>query len=154
MRINVKDNNQYFIDVLKLSRKLGTNIVTTNTWGDKKKTLKENRFLYKEVFTQYSKVAEDNEVKIAMENCPHLSSYPFFIGNIGYSPAIWELLFDAVPSKTISLEYDPSHLVWLGIDYLRGIYNLKERIFAVHAKDTEIIKDSFLLEKSSMKCLW
>lgn len=141
-----RKNNEYFIDVLKISKEFGTNIVTTNTWGDRKKTPKENLSLYKEVFTKYAKIAEDNGVRIAMENCPHMTSYPFFIGNIGYSPAIWELLFEAVPSRAIGLEYDPSHLVWLGIDYLRGIYDFKERIFAVHAKDTEIIKDNLYKE--------
>ena len=141
-----RENNEYFVDVLKTSKEFGTSIVTTNTWGDRKKTPKENLSLYKEVFTEYARVAEDNGVRIAMENCPHMSSYPFSIGNIGYSPAIWELLFEAVPSQSIGLEYDPSHLLWLGIDYLRGIYDFKERIFVVHAKDTEIIKDNLYKE--------
>ncbi len=101
---------------------------------------------FKEVFTEYARVAEDNGVRIAMENCPHISSYPISIGNIGYSPAVWELLFEAVPSESIGLEYDPSHLVWLGIDYLRGIYDFKERIYAVHAKDTEIVKSDLYKE--------
>ena len=141
-----RENNEYFLDVLKTCKEFGTNIVTTNTWGDRKKTPKENLFLYKKVFTEYARVAEDNGVRVAMENCPHMSSYPFSIGNIGYSPAIWELLFEAVPSQSIGLEYDPSHLVWLGIDYLRGIYDFKETIFVVHAKDTEIIKDNLYKE--------
>jgi len=141
-----RENNEYFVDVLKACKEFGTSIVATNTWGDRKKAPKENLSLYKEVFTEYARVAEDNGVRIAMENCPHMSSYPISVGNIGYSPAIWELLFEAVPSESIGLEYDPSHLVWLGIDHLRGIYDFKERIYAVHAKDTETIKDNLYRE--------
>ena len=141
-----RENNQYFMNVLKICREFGTSIVATNTWGNRAKSPGENLSLYKKVFSEYAKIAEDNGVRIAMENCPHMSSYPFSIGNIGYSPAIWELLFEAVPSKSIGLEYDPSHLVWLGVDYLRAIYDFKERIYAVHAKDTEIIKNNLYKE--------
>jgi len=141
-----KENNEYFINVLKGCKEFGTDIVTTNIMGDRTRPPKENLSLYKEVFSEYAKIAEDKGVRIAMENCPHMSSYPFSIGNIGYSPAIWELLFEAVPSKAIGLQYDPSHLFWLGIDYLRGIYDFKERIYSVHAKDTEIIKDNLYKE--------
>ncbi len=148
-----RENNEYFIDVLKMCKEFGTSIVTTNTGGDRERAPKKNLSLYKEVFTEYAKIAEDNAVRIAMENCPHTNNYPsspapypIFIGNISYSPAMWELLFEAVPSKAIGLEYDPSHLVWLGIDYLRGIYDFRERIYAVHAKDTEIIKDNLYKE--------
>lgn len=141
-----KENNEYFISVLKISKEFGTNIVTTNTWGDRTRPPKENLSLYKKVFSEYAKIAEDNGVRIAMENCPHINGYPFSIGNIGYSPSIWKLLFEAVPSLAIGLQYDPSHLVWLGIDYLRGIYDFKERIYSVHAKDTEIIKNNLYKE--------
>jgi len=141
-----KKNNGYFIDVLKIAKEFGANIVTTNVWGDRTKPPKENLPLYKEVFSEYAKIAEESKVRIAIENCPLTNSYPFFIGNIGYSPVMWELLFEAVPSPTIGLQYDPSHLIWLGIDYLRGLYDFKERIYSVHAKDTEIIKDNLYKE--------
>jgi len=141
-----KKNNRYFINVLKIAKEFGANIVTTNVWGDRTKLPKENLPLYKEVFSEYAKIAEESKVKIAIENCPLTSSYPFFIGNIGYSPAMWELLFETVPSSTIGLQYDPSHLIWLGIDYLRALYDFKERIYSVHAKDTEIIKDNLYKE--------
>lgn len=148
-----KENNEYFINVLKISKEFGTNIVTTNAWGNRARLPKENLSLYKKVFSEYAKIAEDNGVRIAIENCPHMSSYPFSIGNIGYSPAIWKLLFEAVPSKAIGLQYDPSHLVWLGVDYLKGVYDFKERIYSVHAKDTEIIKDN-LYEEGILGTNW
>jgi len=135
-------NNETFVKALRVCRQFGTDIVATNAWGDRTKSVKENILVYKEVFTEYARVAEAEDVKIAIENCPHMGRYPFTIGNIAFSPEVWELLFEAVPSKNIGLEYDPSHLFWLGIDYIKGVYDFGDRIYAVHTKDTEILKDT------------
>ncbi len=134
-------NIDYFVKVMERCKEIGTSVISCNTWGDRDKPPRENLAMYKEVFSHYAEVAEKNQVKIAMENCPHAGGYPLKIGNIGYSPEMWDLLFEAVPSETIGLEYDPSHLVWLGIDYIKAIRNYGDRIYAVHAKDTEILQD-------------
>lgn len=136
-----KENNAYFIKTLKICKKLGTDIVATNAWADKNKSPKENIKDYKEIFSEYAKVAEAEGVKIAIENCPHSVGYPIPIGNIAYSPEMWEAMFEAVPSKAVGLEFDPSHLLWLGVDYLKAIKDFGDRIYAFHAKDTEIIQE-------------
>lgn len=136
-----KEKNQEFIQALKLCRKFGTNIVMTNAWADKSKTPSENIKIYKEVFSEYARVAEDEGVRIALENCPHALGYPMTIGNISYCPEMWDALFEAVPSTSIGLEFDPSHLYWLGINYVKAIRKYGEKIFAFHAKDTEIVKE-------------
>jgi sugar phosphate isomerase/epimerase len=41
----------------------------------------------------------------------------------------------------LGLEFDPSHLYWQGIDYLRAVREFKERIYHVHAKDTELLPE-------------
>ena len=74
-------------------------------------------------------------MKIGIENCPHE------LNNLAYSPKMWEVIFQEVPSKALGLEYDPSHLVWQQIDYLKAIYDFGDRIYAFHAKDTEVMKD-------------
>jgi sugar phosphate isomerase/epimerase len=61
--------------------------------------------------------------------------------NLAWSPAIWDELFDAIPSHNFGLNLDPSHLVWLMIDYERAVYDYADRIFHVHAKDMEIARD-------------
>jgi sugar phosphate isomerase/epimerase len=48
-------------------------------------------------------------------------------------------MFEAVPSDALGLEFDPSHLVWQQIDYLDALYHFRDRIYHVHAKDTEIV---------------
>ena len=136
-----KENNEYFIKAIKICKKLGADIVATNAWAGSSKSPKENMKDYKDVFSEYARVAEAEGVKIAIENCPHSVGYPIPIGNIGYSPEMWEAMFEAVPSKAIGLEFDPSHLFWLGVDYIKAIRDFGERIYAFHAKDTEIRKD-------------
>ena len=136
-------NNKFMIKTMETAKQLGVEVISCNTWGDRSKTLQDNLPVYKEVFKEYAKAADANNVKIAMENCPHMGSYPITIGNIGMSPATWKALFDAVPSKAIGLEYDPSHLFWLGVDYIKAVYEFGDRIFCVHAKDTEIMRDVY-----------
>ena len=58
--------------------------------------------------------------------------------NMAYSPEIWKAMFEAVPSRALGLEIDPSHLVFLGIDYIQAIQDFGDRIVHVHAKDIDI----------------
>jgi sugar phosphate isomerase/epimerase len=50
-------------------------------------------------------------------------------------------MFGAVPDANFGLNLDPSHLVWLQIDYVRAVYDYADRIFHVHAKDLEVRRD-------------
>jgi sugar phosphate isomerase/epimerase len=79
-------------------------------------------------------------VKIAIENCPMIFSYDEWPGgtNLGRSPALWDDMFEAIPSASFGLNLDPSHLVWQMIDYERVVYDYADRILHVHAKDMEI----------------
>ena len=49
-------------------------------------------------------------------------------------------MFEAVPSKALGLEIDPSHMVWLGIDYVKAVRDYGNRIYHAHAKDMEIVR--------------
>ena len=57
------------------------------------------------------------------------------------TPAVWDEMFTIVPSPRFGLNLDPSHLVWLRIDYLRVVRDYASRILHVHAKDMEIDRD-------------
>jgi sugar phosphate isomerase/epimerase len=58
--------------------------------------------------------------------------------NLAYCPDVWTRMFDAIPSDNFGLNFDPSHLIWLQIDYLKAIRDFSDRIFHVHAKDVRI----------------
>lgn len=84
---------------------------------------------FKAVFTPIAAYAEDKGIKIAFENW-----YPTLLQHFD----LWDAVLAAVPSPAIGFNYDPSHLIWQGIDYLAGVERYKGRIFHTHAKDTEM----------------
>jgi sugar phosphate isomerase/epimerase len=94
------------------------------------------------VFRPLVRYAEDRGVKIMIENCPMDSWVRFGLpGNYAYSPELWDALFHEIPSKNFGLNFDPSHLHWLGIDYIRAAKEYAGKIFHAHAKDTEILAE-------------
>lgn len=101
--------------------------------------IEDNIPAFKEVFTPLADYAGERNVCIAFENCPMMHTHPFRGINIAFSPRAWELMFEAVPAPNLGLEYDPSHLYWLNVDHVSVIRDYGERIFHVHAKDTEIM---------------
>ena len=66
-------------------------------------------------------------------------NYPCDI-NFATVPAAWEKVFALVPNHHFGLEFDPSHLVRQYIDPIQTAWDFRDRILAVHAKDTEIIQ--------------
>ncbi len=93
----------------------------------------ENIALYKDVFTPIAKHAEAKGVRLAFENWPRNGTM------LAITPELWDGMFNAVPSDAIGLCYDPSHLYWMGIEYIQPIWDFKDRIYHTHAKDTEIL---------------
>lgn len=93
------------------------------------------------VFRDLSRYAADHNVRLMIENCPMEHWVKFgFPGNYAFSPELWSALFNEVPAGNFGLNFDPSHLYWLGIDHLRAAREFAARIFHVHAKDTEIVR--------------
>lgn len=119
-------------NAMDLAEALGTKIVTCNAWVPAGQSFVEQLKFYRKVFGRFAKMFEDRGMQLAIENCPHGGR------NIAYSPWAWERIFDAVPSKAIGLEFDPSHLIFQFIDVERATYEFADRIYAYHAKDTHI----------------
>lgn len=63
----------------------------------------------------------------------HPDGYP---GNLAYTPELWDWMFEL----GLYLNYDPSHLVWLGIDPIDALKPCLERgrVLHVQAKDIQI----------------
>ncbi len=88
------------------------------------------------------KYAADKGRKIMIENCPMDNWVKFGLpGNYAYSPETWDALFNEVSDENFGLNMDPSHLYWLGIDYIQVLKDYAPKIFHAHAKDTEILPD-------------
>jgi sugar phosphate isomerase/epimerase len=84
--------------------------------------------------------AESKNVRIGIENCPMLFTQDEWPGgkNLATSPSIWRRMFNDIPSPNFGLNFDPSHLIWLQMDYLTPLREFRDRIFHVHAKDARI----------------
>src|SRR5439155_11627288 len=62
--------------------------------------------------------AESQGVRLAMEGWPGPGpSYPA----LGCTPEMWLAMFAHCPSSFFGLNYDPSHLVRIGVDWLRAL---------------------------------
>ena len=131
---------QHIKDLIKAAQLLNVEVINTFIGRDWKKNLDDNWILFKEVWPPLIKLAEDHGIKIAIENCPMLFTNDEWPGgkNLAYSPSIWRRMFEEIPNDNFGLNFDPSHLVWLGIDYRKAIREFGSRIFHVHAKDVRI----------------
>ena len=125
------------------SAKLGVNMVTTFIGRNQTKTVEENLELVKEIWSPIVALAEEKGVKIAIENCPMLFGRDQWPGgqNLMTTPAIWRKVFEILPSDNLGLNYDTSHFVWQMIDYIKPIYEFKDKIFHIHYKDIKLYPD-------------
>lgn len=57
------------------------------------------------------------------------------------SPANWRKVFEILDSPNLGINYDPSHFVWQRIDYIKPLYEFKDKIFHVHYKDIKVYED-------------
>jgi sugar phosphate isomerase/epimerase len=129
---------RYLLKVLELAERMEVGTVCTFAGQTRGRSVADCMPAFTELFTEVTEIAEGRGVRIAIENCPMLDHRTREGENIAYSPEIWEAMFEAVPSPALGLEIDPSHLVYLGIDYVQAVRDFGERIFHVHAKDTDI----------------
>ncbi len=142
-----KEKREFYIEHIKkiiiAASKLGLKIVNTFIGKDKNKTVEDNIKLFKEVWTPIIKFAEENNIKIGIENCPMYFTKDEWPGglNLASTPAIWKRMFEEIPSDYFGLNYDPSHLLWQQMDYIKPIYDFKDRIFHVHIKDIKVYQD-------------
>lgn len=129
--------------VICASAKLGVNMVTTFIGRDQTKSVEENLELVKEIWPPIIALAEEKGVRIAIENCPMLFGRDQWPGgqNLMTTPAIWRKVFEILPSPNLGINYDPSHFVWQMIDYIRPLYEFKDKIFHVHYKDIKLYPD-------------
>ena len=126
--------------VMRAARLMGLDTVSTFIGRDWKKSVEENWPMFLAIWPELVRNAEDQGVRIAIENCPMLFTADEWPGgkNLASSPAIWERMFEAIPSRIFGLNYDPSHLVWQHQDYLAPLEQFRERIFRIHVKDAAV----------------
>lgn len=136
-------NIDHLKKVINMSALLGVNMVTTFIGRDQNKTVEENLEIFMEVWPDIIKLAEEKGVKIAIENCPMLFGADQWPGgqNLFTTPKLWRKMFELIPSDNFGINYDPSHFIWQQIDYIKPLYEFKDKIFHVHCKDIKLYPD-------------
>ena len=129
--------------LIDASAKLGVNMITTFIGRDPKKNVSENLELVKEIWPPILEHAKEKGVLVAIENCPMLFTEDEWPGgqNLMTTPAIWRKVFDILDYDNLGINCDPSHFIWQQIDYIRPLYEFKNKIFHVHYKDIKVYQD-------------
>ena len=138
-------NISHLNKMIEASAKLGVGMVTTFIGRDQAKTVEANLELVKEIWPPILEKARNLGVKVAIENCPMLFGSDQWPGgqNLMTSPAIWRKIFAILPYDNFGINYDPSHFVWQMIDYIKPLYEFRDKIFHVHYKDIKLYPDKF-----------
>ncbi|WP_283139411.1 sugar phosphate isomerase/epimerase family protein [Rhizohabitans arisaemae] len=130
--------NAHLRRVVDAAALLNCPTVGTFVGRDPGRSVVENLAAAAEVFRPIVDHAGRAGVKVVIENCPmggwHPDGYP---GNLAYSPELWEWL----AAQGLYLNFDPSHLVWLGIDPVAAVRRHRDRIAHVQAKDVEVFPE-------------
>lgn len=122
---------------------LGIGVVNTFAGRDWRRSIDENWSQFLKVWKPLIALAEEKRVRIGIENCPmYFTQDEWPSGkNLAISPSVWRRMFADIPNPSFGLNYDPSHLVWQQMDYLKPMAEFGSRLFHIHAKDVRIDRD-------------
>ena len=134
---------QHIKKVIRASAKLGIGLVNSFIGRDWTRPVEENWPRFLKVWKPLVQFAEDQGVRIAIENCPMAFSADEWPGgkNLATTPSIWRRMFEEIPNANFGLNYDPSHMIWQHMDEIRPLRDFADRIFHVHAKDVRLDRD-------------
>lgn len=96
---------------------------------------------FREVFAELAELAGSRGVRLAFENCLQGGTWQSGDRNIAHNPDAWELMFEAVPSAVLGLEWEPAHQWCQLIDPIPQLRTWAHRIFHLHGKDAEVRHD-------------
>ena len=119
----------------------GTDLVTGFAGRLRDRSIIDSIPRFKEVFGELSKRAVGKGVRLAFENCSCNGNWKSGDWNIAHCPAAWEMMFDAVPSDNIGLEWEPCHQMIKLIDPIQQLRKWVGKVFHIHGKDASIAWD-------------
>jgi sugar phosphate isomerase/epimerase len=130
--------NDHVLACIDAAALLGCPTVGTFVGRDPYRTVADNLAEAEKVFAPLVDRAGERGVKLVIENCVmegwHPDGYP---GNLAYSPELWEWMF----SLGLYLNFDPSHLVWMGIDPVAALTPYVDRVAHAQAKDIQVFPE-------------
>jgi sugar phosphate isomerase/epimerase len=126
--------------VILAAETLDVPLVNTFIGRDWTKSVDENWPRFLKIWKPLIAFAADHGVRVAIENCAMLFTRDEWPGgkNLASSPVIWRRMFADLPSDSFGLNYDPSHLAWMRMDWLKPLREFRGKLFHVHAKDVRL----------------
>jgi len=129
--------------VIQAAARLKVGVVNTFIGRDWTKTVEDNWPRFLATWRPLIAYAAELGVKIGIENCPMFFTRDEWPGgkNLATSPRIWRRMFNDIPQENFGLNFDPSHFVWQGMDYVSLLKEFAPRLHHVHAKDARLDRD-------------
>lgn len=129
--------------VIDAAKVLGVHRVNTFVGRDWRLSVDDQWDRFLDTWQPLIAYAAESEVRVGIENCPMIFTADEWPGgkNLASNPTIWRRMFEAIPDPHFGLNYDPSHMVWQRMDYLKPMREFASRISHVHAKDVRVDQD-------------
>jgi len=123
---------------VKESAARGAKIFFTVVGGDPSKKRGENYRMAVESFAPIAEAAAEVGASVAVEGYP--GGPPHFT-LLCTTPETFRAFLKDLP-KGIAINYDPSHLIRLGVDHIRFLKEFAGHVVHVHGKDTELFPEA------------
>lgn len=135
--------------LIKGANEFGCNVVCGFAGAQEDRSVDKNMDRYKEVWGPLAKLAEDEGVRIAWENCDMGGTWDAPRWNIAHSPRAWEMMFNAVDSPALGLEWEPCHQMVSLVDPIANLREWTGKIYHLHGKDATIQWD--VIKKNGLR---
>ncbi|HOX39927.1 MAG TPA: sugar phosphate isomerase/epimerase [Candidatus Brocadiia bacterium] len=136
-----KETREGWKKLIDAANLFGCDLVTGFTGRIIDKPIPDSMPKYAKVYGPLAKRAADKGVRLAFENCDMGGNWRKGDWNIAHNPAAWELMFNAIPSDNIGLQWEPCHQMVNLIDPMPQLRAWVKKMFALHGKDATILWD-------------
>ena len=142
-----KQKSEFYIEhikkVIRACNALNVPVMNTFIGRNTSLNMTDNLALFKKLWKPIIETAEQEGVKIGIENCPmYFTNDEWPKGkNLAISPAIWDIMFETFPTTLFGLNYDPSHMIFQMMDEVKPLYDYKDRLHHIHLKDVTVPKE-------------
>jgi len=124
--------------LIRSAKEFECNVVCGFSGAQHERPVDQNMARFKEVWGPLAKLAEDEGVRIAFENCDMGGTWERPNWNIAHSPRAWEMMFNAVDSPALGLEWESCHQMVSLVDPIANLREWVGRVYHLHGKDATI----------------
>jgi sugar phosphate isomerase/epimerase len=127
------------VEYIKTAGSGGAKTFFTIVPGEASRKRAENYRIAVESFGPLAQAADSVGAKIVIEGYP---GGPPHYALLCCTPETCRSFIKDVGGKSVGLNYDPSHLIRLGVDPIRFVKEFTPHIYHVHGKDTELMPEA------------